>query len=87
MSRDGVRQRVARLTARLEYPDGTCLDIDGTDLLATAEVTMPDYPAVDAQDIAPFAILPAKARHFTLDVTLDLRGRLTLLTLPPPEPE
>lgn len=86
MSRDGVRQRVARLTAHLEYPDGTWLDIDGTDLMAAAEVTLPDCPAIDAQDIAPYAILPAKARHFTLDVTLDLRGRLTL-SVPPPEPE
>jgi len=80
-----VFQRVARLTAHLEYPDGTYLDIDGTDLLATAEITLPDYPVMGLPYIAPYAILPAEARHFTLDVTLDLRGRLTL-SIPPPEP-
>jgi hypothetical protein len=86
VSRDGVRGRLAKLTAHLEYSDGTWLDIDGTDLLADVEITLPDYPAIDAQDIAPYALLPAKARRFTLDVTLDLRGRLTL-SVPPPEPE
>lgn len=78
MSATGIRQRIATLTIELAYPDGQTVRLDGTDLLADAAITLPDYPAIDAQDIYPLAIMPRPATHFTLDVTLDLKSHLTM---------
>jgi hypothetical protein len=79
MTVEGSRQRVAALTLVLEYPDGQLARIDGKDLMAEVTLDMPDYGIVgDAQDVSPFIVAPARVSHLVVDITLDLRGKLTV---------
>lgn len=65
----GVRQKVARLTLTVEYPDGHVVDVAGESLYA--EVSFPALygPDVEAQDLFPVEIT-YRPRKFVLEVAL-----------------
>ena len=70
------------MTLRLDYPDGESAVFDGHDLLADVVFTAPNLPVLDAQDAAPYAIASNGVGKVVIEITLDLRGHLTLETHP-----
>lgn len=65
----GVKQKVARLTLAVEYPDGHVVDVTGESLYA--EVSFPALygPDVEAQELFPVEITYS-LRKFVLEVAL-----------------
>jgi hypothetical protein len=65
----GVKQKVARLTLTMEYPDGHVVDIAGESLYA--EVLLPALYGGDAevQDLFP-VMITYRPRKFVLEVAL-----------------
>jgi hypothetical protein len=65
----GTRQKVAKLTLTLEYPDGHVVDVAGESLYATASFPGLYGGDVEAQDLFPVEIT-YRPRKLVLEVLL-----------------
>jgi hypothetical protein len=79
-----TRQKVAHLSLSLTYPDGMRAEFTGEELRAEVTLQLPGLPALDVQDAVPFVMASNEVSRLTIEVLLDLDGRLRMVAHPAP---
>jgi hypothetical protein len=74
----GVKQKVAKLSLVMQYPDGYTVLVDGEDLYAEASFPLALGPDVEVQGLRDISLAPSvfETRKLVLEVTL-VRDKLT----------